>query len=41
MEDLESVGLGDRGDQYPWQMSGGMQQRVAIARGLASHPGFC
>jgi len=37
-EALESVGLGDRGHQYPWQMSGGMQQRVAIARGLASHP---
>lgn len=33
---LAAVGLGDAGGKYPWQMSGGMQQRVAIARGLAS-----
>ncbi|UUT36367.1 ABC transporter ATP-binding protein [Microbacterium elymi] len=35
---LESVGLGASPDRYPWQLSGGMQQRVAIARGLAYQP---
>ncbi|WP_043662500.1 ABC transporter ATP-binding protein [Streptomyces xylophagus] len=35
LECLEAVGLQDVGDKYPWQLSGGMQQRVAIARGLA------
>jgi NitT/TauT family transport system ATP-binding protein len=35
---LEAVGLADHGDQYPWQLSGGMQQRVAIARALAYEP---
>ena len=34
-EALEAVGLTDVGWKYPWQLSGGMQQRVAIARGLA------
>ncbi|MFE4966177.1 ABC transporter ATP-binding protein [Streptomyces sp. NPDC056660] len=34
-ECLAAVGLPDVGDKYPWQLSGGMQQRVAIARGLA------
>jgi NitT/TauT family transport system ATP-binding protein len=38
LEALSSVGLADRPDQYPWQLSGGMQQRVAIARGLACQP---
>jgi NitT/TauT family transport system ATP-binding protein len=35
---LEAVGLGGKGSLYPWQMSGGMQQRAAIARGLAYQP---
>lgn len=37
-EVLESVGLAGKGHLYPWQMSGGMQQRAAIARGLAYQP---
>lgn len=35
---LASVGLSGKGGLYPWQLSGGMQQRAAIARGLAYQP---
>jgi len=35
---LEKVGLGALADRYPGQMSGGQQQRAAIARALAMHP---
>ena len=33
-----SVGLGKFMDHYPWQLSGGMQQRAAMARALAYGP---
>jgi putative ABC transport system ATP-binding protein len=35
---LERVGLADRMDHFPGQLSGGEQQRVSIARGLVKDP---
>ncbi len=35
---LESVGLADRMNNFPAQLSGGEQQRVSIARALAKNP---
>ena len=37
-EALRSVGLADRMDNFPAQLSGGEQQRVSIARALAKRP---
>jgi NitT/TauT family transport system ATP-binding protein len=37
-EMLELVKLPEFADLMPWQLSGGMQQRIAIARALAAHP---
>ncbi len=35
---LQEVGLADRADNFPAQLSGGEQQRVSIARALAKNP---
>ncbi len=37
---LTAVGLPDRGDSFPEEMSGGEQQRIALARALIHRPGL-
>jgi NitT/TauT family transport system ATP-binding protein len=38
MEMLEAMGLAEFAHSYPWQLSGGMQQRAALARALVCQP---
>ena len=40
-EVLQHVGLGERVDNFPAQLSGGEQQRVSIARALAKIQNLC
>jgi putative ABC transport system ATP-binding protein len=35
---LEAVGLSDRAEHYPRQLSGGQEQRVGVARAIVTHP---
>jgi putative ABC transport system ATP-binding protein len=35
---LDAVGLADRADHYPRQLSGGQEQRVGVARAIVTHP---
>lgn len=35
---LEAVGLSDRAEHYPRQLSGGQEQRIGIARAIVAHP---
>ena len=35
---LASVGLGGQGTKYPWELSGGMQQRTSLCRALIHEP---
>jgi NitT/TauT family transport system ATP-binding protein len=35
---LATVGLGSFGSRFPWQLSGGMQQRVSLCRALIHEP---
>ncbi len=38
LELLDSLGVGDRADNFPSMLSGGEQQRVAVARAIANRP---